>query len=84
MITTVPSFQLSHRHEPGECVAAFAAWRGFDSPLRGRATVSSCLAGGHRLWWQVEATSPEEALGQLPPFVAERCEVAEVREVAIP
>lgn len=80
----MPVYQLTHSHKPGECTAAFAAWHGFASPLRGRATISSCLAGGHRLWWQVEAGGAEEALAMLPPFVAERSEVSEVREVAIP
>ena len=80
----MPAYQISHRHEPDECVAAFAAWHGFESPLRGTRTISSCLAGGHRLWWQVEAESPEQARAMLPPFVAERSEVSEVREVPIP
>jgi hypothetical protein len=47
-------------------------------------TISSCLAEGHSLWWTVDAPSPDEALGLLPPFVADRSEVAEVREVKIP
>jgi hypothetical protein len=80
----VPTYQLTHQHEPAECVAAFAAWHGFDSPLRGRETTSSCLAGGHRLWWRVEAASAEAALGMLPPFVAQRSDAAEVSEVSIP
>jgi len=80
----MPSYLLTHRHPPAECVAAFAAWHGFQSPLRGRPTKSSCLAGGHGLWWTVQAQSAEEALALLPPFVAERSEAAEVREVPIP
>jgi len=80
----MPSYLLTHRHPPAECVAAFAAWHGFQSPLRGRPTKSSCLAGGHGVWWTVQAASAEEALAQLPPFVAQRSEAAEVREVPIP
>ncbi len=77
-------FLITHRHRPEECGTAFAAWRGFDSPLRRRPAISSCLAGSHRVWWTVEATSVEAALAQLPPYLAERTHVTEVRETPIP
>jgi hypothetical protein len=80
----VPLFVLSHRHAPEECGAAFAAWRGFASPLRHGTTVASCVEGGHRAWWQVEAPDAAAALAQLPPFVAERTEVEAAREVRVP
>lgn len=80
----MPLFVLSHRHEPHECRPAFAAWKGFDSPLRHRPTVASCTEGGHRAWWQVEAPDAVAALALLPPFVAERTEVEPAREVTIP
>jgi hypothetical protein len=80
----VPAYLLTHSHEPGECASAFAAWHGFASPLRRTVAISSCLAEGHSLWWRVDAVSPEDALALLPPFVAERSEVAEIREVTIP
>lgn len=71
-------------HDANDCGVAFAAWKGFDSPLRHGSTVGSCRQGGHRLWWQVQATSPEAALALLPPFVSQRTEVVEVAELAIP
>jgi hypothetical protein len=77
-------FLLHHRHEPQECAAAFAAWQGFDSPLRHGRVPSTCLAGGHELWWQVSATNPVAALALLPRFVAERTTPIRVREVDIP
>lgn len=77
-------YMLTHRHRPEECRVAFAAWRGFDSPLRRLPTLASCAQGKHSLWWAVEAASEREALGQLPPYVAERTEVTAVSEVAIP
>jgi hypothetical protein len=77
-------FLLSHRHEPRECAAAFAAWHGFDSPLRHGCVSSSCLTGGHGLWWCVEAAEPTGALALLPSFVADRTIAIEVREVEIP
>jgi hypothetical protein len=80
----MPNYLLSHRHEPDECAVAFAAWRGFDSPLRRHKTVGTCAKGGHELWWTVEADSRRAALAQLPEFVAERTQVVEVREVPIP
>lgn len=75
---------LTHSHLPGECRVAFAAWRGFESPLRHHPTLSSCAAGGHSLWWTVDAVGAADALAQLPPYVAERTTVSEVREVPIP
>lgn len=80
----MPLFVLTHRHEPEECSSAFAAWKGFESPLRALPTVASCVEGGHRAWWQLEAADAEGALAQLPPFVAERTEVEAVREVMLP
>jgi hypothetical protein len=80
----VATFMLSHQHEPEECRFAFAAWRGYDSPLRRGSTLASCAAGGHALWWTVEAADERAALAQLPPYVSERTEVAQVGEVRIP
>ena len=82
-------FVLSHRHAPEECGVAFAAWRGFDSPLRHQSTLASCLDAGiddgeHVLIWTVEAVGPDHALAMLPPWLAERAEVQRVGEVSIP
>ncbi len=84
MMGAVNRFMLSHRHEPEECPVAFAAWRGFESPLRRHSTLGSCVEGEHALWWTVEAESEELALCQLPPYVAERTVATPVSEVAIP
>lgn len=81
---SMPEFILHHRHEADDCAAAFAAWRGFASPLRGRSTTSSCLAGGHDVWWRVTASGAPAALALLPQFVAERTRIARVRNVLIP
>jgi hypothetical protein len=77
-------YMLSHRHLPEECRTAFAAWHGFDSPLRHQPALASCEQGGHELWWTVESAGAEAALALLPAFVADRTEVNEVREVPIP
>ena len=80
----MPEFLLEHRHEPGECATAFAAWAGFDSPLRRGRAASTCLAGGHAVWWRVAAASAAEALALLPRYVAERTVPVEIREIDIP
>ena len=80
----MPRFLLHHRHEPNECGAAYAAWKGFDSPLRHAATLASCLEGGHAIWWEVEALDDGGALALLPPYVAARTAALAVSEVEIP
>jgi hypothetical protein len=80
----VPTFRLHHRHEAHECRVVYAAWRGFDSPLRRAAAVSSCREGGHAIWWDVEARDGERALALLPPYVASRTTALAVSEVVIP
>jgi hypothetical protein len=80
----MPRFVLFHEHRPHECRTAYAAWNGFTSPLRRRPAQASCASGGHRIYWTVEAADADEALAQLPCFLAVRTEVTEVSEVPIP
>jgi hypothetical protein len=80
----MPCFLLHHTHQPPECGAAFAAWKGFSSSLRHRPAASTCLAGGHAIWWHVEAADAGAALALLPRYVADRTHVTEIREVRIP
>jgi hypothetical protein len=80
----MPRYLLDHRHDAQECAIVFASWRGVDSPLRHQPAVASCHAGGHAIWWQIEAESAEEALGLLPDYVAGRTTVSEIGEVHIP
>jgi hypothetical protein len=77
-------FLLQHRHQPHECGAVFAAFKGRTSPLRRQVTLASCLAGGHVIWWTVEAASELEALALLPEYVAKRTTAVHVSEVEIP
>jgi hypothetical protein len=77
-------FVIHHRHRPDECAVAFAAWRGFASPLRGGTAIGSCRFGGHELWWETSATTEEEALALLPRYVAERSIAIRVDELEIP
>ncbi|HWF74666.1 MAG TPA: hypothetical protein VG186_15055 [Solirubrobacteraceae bacterium] len=92
------SYVLIHEHAPAECTVAYAAWNGFDSPLRGRPVPSTCArhlapAGpsaapspaprGHEIWWTTKAQDEASALRQLPPYVRERTHVREVSEVMI-
>jgi hypothetical protein len=80
----VSTFLLCHRHAAAECRFAFAAWRGFDSPLRHGHALSSCQEGGHALWWIVVADDDQSALALLPPFVRGRAQATAVSEVPIP
>ena len=78
------SFLLHHRHGPGKCGVAFAAFTGHSSPLRHSATWRSCADCGHEIWWVVEAESAEQALELLPTYVADRSTAVPIREVQIP
>ena len=80
----MPRYLLHHHHEPKECGVAFAAFRGFESPLRHQGALASCRSGGHSIWWTVVASSEENALTQLPFYVAERTTAVPVSEVRIP
>jgi hypothetical protein len=83
-LPVMPLFLRPHQHAPAECAAAFAAWLGFDSPLRGGEAASTCLEGGHVLWWRVEAADRHAALALLPPYVSRRTDAIPVRHVQIP
>jgi len=80
----MPLYRLHHRHRAPECPIAFAAWKGFASPLRRQVTLASCAGGGHEIWWDVNADSADEALAQLPRYVAERSQAIPVVETEIP
>lgn len=77
-------FLLHNRHRPDECGVTFAAFKGHPSPLRGQETASSCLTGGHEIWWLVEAETADGALALLPRYVAQRSTAIAIREVLIP
>jgi hypothetical protein len=80
----MPTYMLSHQHDACECSVVFAAFRGYQSPLRHHPTLASCGSGGHAIWWTVDAASEEDALAQLPDYVALRTAAAEVSKVPIP
>jgi len=80
----VPRYLIYHQHPAQECGMAFASFKGHDSPLRHRSTMSSCRFGGHAIWWDVQAASEEDALGLLPFYVAQRTTVAEIAATHIP
>jgi hypothetical protein len=80
----MPRYVLHHRHQPHQCGAVFASFKGHESPLRHQVTLASCRTGGHAIWWTVDAASEAAALGLLPFYVAERTTAANVNEVEIP
>ena len=83
-LPAMPCFLIHHRHEPHECGVVFASFRGHESPLRHRATLASCVSGGHAIWWSMRAADEHAALGLLPYFVARRSIATRVGEVDIP
>jgi hypothetical protein len=80
----MPRYLLEHHHEPRQCGAVFASFKGHTTPLRHRPTLASCRSGGHVIWWTVAADTEEDALTLLPPYVAVRTTVSRVSEVEIP
>jgi len=72
------------RHEPAECRYAHAAWLGFERPRRHQRADSSCMHGGHRLWWKVDAPDAASALVLLPSYVAARSAAEPIRALPIP
>jgi hypothetical protein len=92
----VKTFVLIHGHRPDECSVAYAAWSGFDSPLRGKKVQSTCArytsrqppdvdgrVAGHEIWWTAQAQGSVAALAQLPPYVRARTQAREVSEITI-
>ncbi len=80
----MPRFLLQHRHDPADCGAAFAAFKGHTSPLRHRPASASCVSGDHAIWWTVDAESEQRALALLPYFVAQRTVATRITETDIP
>lgn len=77
-------YMLYHRHSSRDCATCFAAWHGFDSPLRGSPAISTCTLGAHEIWWHVRACDDRDALARLPSFVATRAIAIRVAPVDIP
>jgi hypothetical protein len=84
MVGRMPQFMLEHRHSAAECGAVFAAFNASDSPLRHKSTTASCHYGGHRIWWEIEAATEDEAIARLPSYVADRTTATLVRPTEIP
>ena len=58
--------------------------QGFKARCDIGSAASTCLAGGHALWWRVQAEDAAAALAMLPLFVARRTVPIEVRDIEIP
>ncbi len=88
------TFILVHGHAPAECAVAFAAWKSYDSSLRGQTVLATCgryktapvapdAAALHEIWWTTQAPDATTALAQLPPYVRDRTTTREVSEITI-
>ena len=80
----MPRFLVHHRHAPHECGIAYVSFKGCDSTVRHRPAIASCAFGGHAIWWTVEARDAEQALSDLPFFVAQRSAATRVAEIVVP
>jgi hypothetical protein len=80
----MPRFMLEHAHTARECGAVFASFKAFESPLRRGTAIGSCHFGIHRIWWEVEARTGDEALAQLPRYVAERTSAIRIGDIETP
>jgi hypothetical protein len=80
----MPRYLLEHRHVADECGVVFASFKAFESPLRHQPTVGSCDFGTHRIWWDVEAPTAEDALSRLPRYVAQRTTAIRVGDLRTP
>ena len=71
----MPQYLLHHRHDARECLIAFAAWKGHESPLRHRLTLASRARAVMR---SVDRRGRERGggLGLLPIYLANRTEAA--------
>jgi hypothetical protein len=76
-------YMLYHRHAAGDCATSFAAWNGFHSSLRRTTARSTCAFGGHEIWWAVTAETEQQALANLPAYVAGRTLAVRVADVEI-
>lgn len=84
MLGGMARFMLEHSHTARECGAVFASFKAFETPLRHRVTAGSCHFGAHRIWWQVEAETADDALAQLPRYVAQRTTATPIRDLEMP
>jgi hypothetical protein len=80
----MPRFVLEHAHTARECGVVFASFKGFESPLRHGIVVGACAFGTHRIWWDVEAATADDALARLPGYVAARTTAIRVGELRTP
>jgi hypothetical protein len=84
ILPQMPRFRLEHRHVADECGVVFASFKAFESPLRHQRTLGSCDFGTHRIWWDVEAATAEDALSRLPRYVAQRTTAIRVGDLRTP
>ncbi len=77
-------YLLHHSHEPHECGVVFASFKGHQSPLRQRPPSRRAAPAATRSGGRSKPASQEEALAQLPFYVAERTTATSVSEVEIP
>ena len=72
-LSVMPIYLLHHQHDARRVRGGIRRLDGLRRARCGtRTPPSTCLAGGHAIWWRVQAESAAAALALLPRFVARR------------
>ncbi len=77
-------FMLHHTHPAEDCEEIFPQLQNVAQSLKGKNFFCTCPSGGHGGFFQVEAGSPEDAVGLLPEIMRVSTRVFSGETMAIP
>ncbi len=77
-------FMLHHTHPAEDCGEIFPELQNVDQSLKVKNFFCTCPGGGHGGFFQVEAGSPEDAVGLLPEIMRASTQVFPGETMAIP
>ncbi len=77
-------FMLHHTHPAGDCENIFPQLQNVAQSLKGKNFFCTCPSGDHGGFFQVEAGSPEDAVGLLPEIMRASTQVFPGETMAIP
>ncbi len=75
---------LHHTHPAEDCEEIFPQLQNVAQSLKGKNFFCTCPSGGHGGFFQVEAGSPEDAVGLLPEIMRASTQVFPGETMAIP
>ncbi len=77
-------FMLHHTHPAEDCGEIFPELQNVAQSLKGKNFFCTCPSGDHGGFFQVEAGSPEDAVGLLPEIMRASTQVFPGETMAIP